>query len=87
LCQLAQSLVQRIVILTSESSKTSSTDVALSSLNANLVRPCALVATTTTHSTFLGEFMAKTVEEDLTRLLALPTTVTGPAEGSTVIRR
>ncbi|KAF8480131.1 DNA mismatch repair protein [Russula ochroleuca] len=32
-----------------------------------------------------SEFMAKTIEEDLTRLLALPTIGTGTAEGPTVI--
>ena len=34
---------------------------------------------------YLGEFLAKTVEEDLTRLLA-PSTGTSTTEGSTVIR-
>lgn len=37
--------------------------------------------------TWLGEFMAKTVEDDLTRLLAPPTIGTGTAEGPAVIRR
>jgi len=37
--------------------------------------------------TRLGEFVAKTVEEDLTRLLAPPTIGAGTAEGPTVIRR
>ena len=34
----------------------------------------------------LGEFTAKTIEEDLTRLLAPLTTSTSTTEGSTVIR-
>jgi len=45
------------------------------------------IATTTTHTTRLGEFVAKTVEEDQTRLLATPTIGAGIAEGPTVIRR
>ena len=64
-----------------------STDAVSSSLNGNLVCPFALIATTTAHTTWLGEFVAKTVEEDLTRLLALPTIGAGTAEGPTVIRR
>ena len=43
------------------------------------------MAATTIHSMLSGEFMAKTVEDDLTRLLA-PTTGTGTTEGPTVIR-
>jgi hypothetical protein len=44
------------------------------------------MAATTIHSMLLGEFMAKTVEDDLTRLLAPPMTGTGTTEGPTVIR-
>jgi hypothetical protein len=87
LSQLAPPRVQLTVILTSKSSKTSSTDAISSSLNGNLVCPFALIATTTTHTMRLGEFVAKTVEEDLTRLLAPPTIGAGAAEGPTVIRR
>lgn len=87
LSQLAPPRVQLTAILTSKSSKTSSTDAVSSSLNGNLVCFFALIATTTTHTTRLGEFVAKTVEEDLTRLLAPPTTGAGTVEGSTVIRR
>jgi hypothetical protein len=87
LSQLAPSRAQLTVILTSKGSKTSSTDAVSSSLNGNLVCPFALIATTTTHTTRLGEFVAKTVEEDLTRLLASPTIGAGTVEASTVIRR
>lgn len=44
------------------------------------------IAATKTYMTRLGEFVAKTVEEDLTRLLASPTIGAGIAEGPTVIR-
>jgi hypothetical protein len=77
--------VLRIVILTSENSKTSSIDAELSSLNENLVRPCQPVVTPT-HLASAGEFVAKAIEEDLTRLLATPGTGAGVAEGPAVIR-
>lgn len=73
------------MILTSENSKTSSIDVELSSLNENLVRLCQLIVTPT-HLASAGEFVAKTIEEDLTRLLASPETGAGVAEGPAVIR-
>jgi hypothetical protein len=77
--------VLQIVILTSKNSKTSSIDAASSSLNENLVCPYNLTVTPT-HLVSAGEFVAKTIEEDLTRLLALPETGTGVAEGPAVIR-
>ena len=78
--------VEQIVILILESSKMSLIDAVLSLLNGNPVSICTLTAPPVSDAVHLGEFMAKTVEEDLTRLLAPSTTGTSTTEGSTVIR-
>ncbi len=87
LSQLALPRVQLTVISTSKNSKMSSTDAVSSLLNGNLVRPLALIAAAITYISLLGEFVAKTVEEDLARLLAPPTIRTGTTEAPSVICR
>lgn len=61
-------------------------DAVLSLLNGSRVSVCALIKPPVFDAACLGEFMAKTVEEDLTRLLAPSTTGNSTTEGSTVIR-
>ena len=74
------------MILILKSSKMSLIDAVLSLLNGNLVSVCALSTPPVSDAARLGEFTAKTIEEDLTRLLAPSTTGTSTTEGSTVIR-
>ena len=61
-------------------------DALLSLLNGSQVSVCAQIMPPVSDAAHLGEFMAKTVEEDLTRLLAPLTAGTSTTEGSTVIR-
>lgn len=76
--------VPLIVILTSKNSKTYSTDVASSSQNENLVRPCQPTGTHG-HLTLIGEFAVKAIEEDLKRLLATTETGVSSAESPVMI--